>query len=38
MCYSLNDLLNTTRSCLYIFAMSKGKKYLQIIKLQVLNE
>ena len=38
MCYSLNDLLNTTRSCLYIFVMSKGKKYLQIIKLQVFNE
>ena len=38
MCYSLNDLLNTTRSCLYTFAMSKGKKYLQIIKLQVFNE
>ncbi len=25
MCYSLNDLLNTTRSCLYIFAVSKEK-------------
>ena len=38
MCYWLNDLLNTTRYCLYIFAMSKGKKYLQTIKLQVFNE
>lgn len=25
MCYWLNDLLNTTRYCLYIFAMSKEK-------------
>ncbi len=38
MCYSLNYLLNIIRSCLYIFAMSKGKKHLQIIKLQVFNE
>ena len=38
MCHYLNDLCNTRSFILYTFAMSKGKKYLQTIKLQVFNE
>ena len=34
----LNDLFNTKSFILYTFAMSKGKKHLKTVRLQIFNE